>query len=221
VVEVKVGQLTQDRHGSVDDVFQDGELIIDLGCGDGRWLDAIGSRYRKAIGVDIVGAPNGDRSETSTGWEFIQTDLDLGLPFDDAMADAIRANQVIEHVREPAAFLTEARRVLRPGGLLVITTPNVRYVRHLVRLVVLGRGPMTSSHPPGESTAWDDGHLHYLTPGDLRRIARKAGFQQVRVSALVAQTGRFRPLRRVLGRLSNLGPVREFLSGNMILVARR
>ena len=137
------------------------------------------------------------------------------------MADAIRANQVIEHVREPGAFLAEARRVLRPGGLLVITTPNVRYVRHLARLVLLGRGPMTSAHPPGESSAWDDGHLHYLTPGDLGRIARGAGFTHVRVSALVAQSGRFRPLRRILGRLSSLAPVREFLSGNMILVARR
>jgi hypothetical protein len=104
---------------------------------------------------------------------------------------------------------------------LVVTTPNVRYVRHLVRLVILGRGPMTSSHPPGGSIAWDDGHLHYLTPGDLKRIALQAGFEHPRVSALVSQSGGLRPLRRILGKLSSLAPVREFLSGNMILVARR
>jgi methionine biosynthesis protein MetW len=209
----------QEREVEGDDLFQGGDLIIDLGCGDGRWLDAIGHRYRKAIGVDIMGDEG--RSNPNTGWDFIQADLDQGLPFDDEMADVIRANQVIEHVREPGLFLTGAYRVLRPGGLLVVTTPNIRYVRHLARLVLLGRGPMTSSHPPGAASAWDDGHLHYLTPGDLRRIAREAGFERVRVSALIASSGRFRPLRQILRRLSSMAPVREFFSGNMILIARR
>jgi SAM-dependent methyltransferase len=211
---------TRKRRIEVDGLFRGGDVIIDLGCGDGRWLDAIAPRYRRAIGVDIIGSRM-DGQTAGADWEFIQADLDLGLPFDDGIADVIRANQVIEHVREPGEFLAGARRVLRPGGLLVVTTPNVRYVRHLARLVFLGRGPMTSSHPPGTASAWDDGHLHYLTPGDLRRIAAQAGFGQVRVSALVAPSGRFGPLRRVLRRLSTVAPIREFFSGNMILVARR
>src|SRR6476620_6236776 len=110
---------TREREVEGEDLFQGGDLIIDLGCGDGRWLDVIGRRYRKAIGVDIVGAPSDGQSDASPGWEFIQADLDRGLPFDDEMADVIRANQVIEHVREPAQFLAGAHRVLRPGGLLV------------------------------------------------------------------------------------------------------
>jgi hypothetical protein len=80
---------------------------------------------------------------------------------------------------------------------------------------------MTSAHLPEAASAWDDGHLHYLTPGDLRRIAHQAGFEQVRVSALVAQAGRFKPLRRVTRRFASVAPIREFFSGNMILVARR
>ena len=203
----------------VDDLFAGGDLLIDLGCGDGRWLDAVASRYRTAIGADITELRRDD--PIGSGWKFIQADLDREFPFDDEIADAIRANQVIEHVREPVAFVAAARRVLRPGGLLVVTTPNVRYVRHLLRLVVLGRGPMTSSHAPGETSAWDDGHLHYLTPGDLRRIASRAGFSEIQVSALVAPAGRFQPLRQVLRRLSGQALVREFFSGNMILVARR
>jgi SAM-dependent methyltransferase len=211
----------QERWQGVDDLFQGGDVIIDLGCGDGGWLDAIAPRYRRAIGIDIIGPQIGHQTAGANGWEFIQADLDLGLPLDDEIADVIRANQVIEHVREPGEFLAGARRVLRPGGLLVVTTPNVRYVRHLARLVFLGHGPMTSSHPPGAASAWDDGHLHYLTPGDLRRIAHQAGFGQVRVSALIAPSGRFRLLRGVLRRLSGVAPIREFFSGNMILVARR
>jgi SAM-dependent methyltransferase len=212
---------TQRRWQGVDDLFPGGDVIVDLGCGDGRWLDAIAPRYRRAIGVDIIGPPIRGRVAGAGDWEFVQADFDQGLPFDDEIADVIRANQVIEHVREPGEFLADAHRMLRPGGLLVVTTPNVRYVRHLVRLVLLGRGPMTSSHPPGATSSWDDGHVHYLTPGNLRRIADRVGFRQVRVSALIAPTGRFRPLRRVLRRLSPVAPIRESFSGNMILVARR
>jgi SAM-dependent methyltransferase len=203
------------RLGGVDELFRGGELVIDLGCGDGRWLDKIGPRYRTAIGVDRIANPG------SAGWQYVQADIDAGLPFDDAVADAVRANQVIEHIREPVAFLAEARRTLRPGGLLVVTTPNVRALRHILRLAVQGRGPMTSAHEPGASSGWDDGHLHYFTPGDLVRIARSAGFASPQVSALISPTGRFKAIRGLLSRMSGTALVREFLSGNILLIARR
>jgi len=207
--------------GNVDALFRGGELIVDLGCGDGSWLDRIAPRYRTAIGVDINRAPIDERPSGPDDWQFIHADLDAALPFDDGVADAVRANQVIEHVREPAALLTEARRILRPGGLLVVTTPNVRYVSHLIRLIVLGRGPMTSAHEPGASHAWDDGHCHYFTPGDLRRIARSSGFESIGMAALIAPTGRLQLIRPILMRLSAAAPIREFLSGNTLMVAHR
>jgi SAM-dependent methyltransferase len=202
-------------------MFTGGKLVIDLGCGDGTWLDMVGPRYGHAIGVDISRSAFERRSTLPSEWEFRQHDLDQGLPFDDGLADAIHANQVIEHIREPVKFLAEVHRVLRPGGMLVVTTPNVRSVRHLVRLAVLGRGPMTSTHEPNPARAWDDGHLHYFTPGDVRRIAHTAGFEAVRVSALVAPTGRLQQVRPFLARHAAAAPIREFISGNILLVARR
>jgi SAM-dependent methyltransferase len=92
---------TRERWVGADDLFRGGDVIIDLGCGDGSWLDAIAPRYRRAIGVDIIGPENGRQATGAGGWQFIEADLDLGLPFD----DVIRANQVIEHVREPLEFL--------------------------------------------------------------------------------------------------------------------
>jgi SAM-dependent methyltransferase len=195
--------------------------VIDLGCGDGSWLDEVGSRYRTAFGLDINRQPIDEREIGPAGWQFIEADLDARLPFDDGVADGIHANQVIEHIHEPVRFLTEAHRTLRPGGLLVVTTPNVRAVRHILRLILQGRGPMTSAHEPGSSSAWDDGHLHYFTPGDLVRIARAAGFGSPQVFALIAPTGRFGSVRPFLSRLSRTAPVREFVSGNTLLIARR
>jgi SAM-dependent methyltransferase len=201
-------------------LFSGGDLVIDLGCGDGSWLDAVAPKYKAAVGVDIDRVAFESRGRAPNAWTFLQADLDKGLPFKDATADAIRANQVIEHVREPGRFLAEAQRVLRPGGLLVVTTPNVRQIRHLIRLVIFGRGPMTSAHDC-PTRAWDDGHLHYLTPGDLGRIARDAAFSSVRVEALISPIGQFRIVRPVVARLAGWPAVREFLSGNALLIARR
>jgi SAM-dependent methyltransferase len=205
---------------TVDELFVGGDLVLDLGCGDGSWLDTIGPRYRSAIGIDISRDGMDSRTGDAPSWRFIKADLGEGLPFENGIADAIRANQVIEHVRDPRALAVEAHRVLRPGGLLFLTTPNIRYVRHLVRLALFGRGPMTSAHVPGPSREWDDGHLHYFTPGDLRRIVFAAGFSSILVSGLIAPTGRLQVLRPIAATLSGYAPIREFLSGNTLLVAR-
>lgn len=205
----------------VDEMFVGGDLVVDLGCGDGTWLDVVGRRYRSAIGIDVDRSRFDANHPTPADWKFVEADLDAGLPVEDGVADAVRANQVIEHVREPGDFLREAYRVLRPGGLLVVATPNVRYVRHLARLVILGRGPKTSAHEPSPDRAWDDGHLHYFTPRDLRVVARSAGFESIRVSGLIARSGRYQPIRPIASALSGFFPVREFFSGNTLLVARR
>lgn len=203
-----------------DELFVGGDLVLDLGCGDGSWLDTIGPRYRSAIGIDISRHAVESRAGEAPSWRFIEADLGGGLPFEDGVADAIRANQVIEHVRDPRALAVEAHRVLRPGGLLLLTTPNIRYLKHLVRLVLLGRGPMTSAHLPGPSREWDDGHMHYFTPGDLRRIVASAGFNSIHLSGLIAPTGRLQSFRPMAAAVSGYAPVRDFLSGNTLLTAR-
>src|SRR6185369_10631714 len=58
-------------------------------------------------------------------YEFKQCDLGVGIPLADESVDIVHAAEVIEHLVNPDLLLTEAARVLRPGGHAVITTPNL------------------------------------------------------------------------------------------------
>lgn len=191
--------------------------LVDLGCGDGAWLDD--NPAPEAIGIDI--AAGGATTPPERSWAFISADLDEGIPLDDDWADAVRANQVIEHIRNPVRFLSEVLRVLRPSGAFVATTPNIRYARHLARLALLGEGPMTSGRAERTAASWDDGHIHFFTARDLEWLAKTTGFRRYRTEALVDLGGRLRPVRRFLDRRRGHGPVKAYLSGNLLLIARK
>ena len=197
-----------------------GGTLLDLGCGDGGMLDTVAPRYASAIGIDIDDEPIA-RREAAPRWQFIAHDLDTGIPLEASTVDVVHANQVIEHVRNPLFFCSEAHRVLKPGGTLILATPNIRYLRHLFRLIVRGWGPMTSTERPRSLASWDDGHLHYFTPGDLEWIARTAGFDAVGTLALVDTTGSARLLRMAVATCGRWRLVKAFLSGNALLIARR
>lgn len=125
----------------VAQLFRGGDVIVDVGCGDGNALDAIAGRYRIALGMDISKQRMAARTEPRRGWAFALVDLNGGIPLSSETVDAVHANQVIEHLGNPLHFAAEALRVLRPRGILVLTTPNVRYLPHVWRLVVKGSGP--------------------------------------------------------------------------------
>lgn len=191
--------------------------LVDLGCGNGWWLDQ--HPAAEAIGIDIASGttpPPADRS-----WTFISANLDHGIPIGDEWADAVRANQVIEHISNPVRFFKEVHRVLRPRGIFVATTPNIRYVKHLAKLALIGQGPMTSGGEERTETSWDDGHIHFFTARDLEWLAETTGFGDYRTEALVDLDGRARTARRILDRLRARGVVKGVMTGNLLLIARK
>lgn len=85
--------------------------LLDIGCGGKK-------QYPSAIGVDQFAAPGVD----------VITDLERGLPFDDATFDHVFAIHVLEHVRDLLALMADLHRVLRPSGVLHVLTPDWRHV---------------------------------------------------------------------------------------------
>lgn len=202
---------------SVDAHLRGADRLVDLGCGDGSWLDQ--HPATEAIGIDITEAPKRQRSDRN--WTFLSADLDDGIGLEDGWADAVRANQVIEHIRNPIRFLNEVHRILRPDGVFVATTPNIRYARHLAKLALLGEGPMTSGDAARTEASWDDGHIHFFTARDLEWLAKATGFSHYHTEALVDQHGGLRPVRRILDRLRHHTIVKGFFTGNLVLIARK
>jgi ubiquinone/menaquinone biosynthesis C-methylase UbiE len=93
--------------------------VMDIGCGAG-----LGSSMLESHGHAVVPVDFDDRARA-----LVRADA-LQLPFKDETFDAIVTFETIEHVPDGHLFLQEMRRVLRPGGTIVISTPNIRFTSH-------------------------------------------------------------------------------------------
>jgi methionine biosynthesis protein MetW len=195
-----------------------GHRVVDLGCGSGQLLSDLFGQFEQRIGLDVSRRRLEQMASGQTdGWEFREADLNGLFPLEDESVDAAVANQVIEHILDPVKFAREIHRVLRPGGRCVITTPNIRYLKNIARMLFMGYGPRTAGGNILDGV-WDDGHIHYFTHRDLREIFAQVGFRRIESSALIDLRGAGH-LRFMMDRQAARWPIREFLSGNILLWA--
>ena len=108
----------------------EGPGVLDIGCSQGIASILLAREGKRVIGVDIQAASIEFAEERRSGEEQLVRDrlrfavAEAGdLPFGDASFDTVLLGEVLEHLIDFGAALTEARRVLRPGGQLVITSP--------------------------------------------------------------------------------------------------
>jgi SAM-dependent methyltransferase len=102
-----------------------GKHVLDAGCGTGYGSAFLGESARNVLGIDVSGeAIDYARARYGGGnVEFVVGDLQQ-LERGDAEFDAVVAFEVIEHLPHPDRFVAEARRVLKPDGVLVVSTPR-------------------------------------------------------------------------------------------------
>jgi len=193
-----------------------GNRFVELGCGNGIIISKIAHQYQESIGIDIVDRDL-NSSQTNGNWKYIKADLNDSFPLDDSWANCIVANQVIEHVYNPFHFARESYRCLASGGRLVVTTPNIRYIKNLWWLLTSGYGPKTAGGNTLDGE-WDDGHIHYFTHKDLFELFQNAGFAKVYSRALI-DIDRPSLFRKILNKYSHHRSIGEFLSGNILLIA--
>jgi len=103
--------------------FVVGKEVLDIACGEGYGAAALRrAGARRIVGVDI------SKEACEHAAEKYGLDARVGdgqsIPLDSASVDVIVSFETIEHVAEPGLFLEECRRILRPGGRLIISTPN-------------------------------------------------------------------------------------------------
>jgi SAM-dependent methyltransferase len=114
--------------------------FLDLGCGDGdgtlRLAEKIGTPDMH--GVEIVA--KAAHVARGKGIKVVEADLNCPLPLPAASFDVIHANQVIEHLYDTDCFVSEIRRLLRPGGYAIVSTNNLASL-HNIAALLLGRQP--------------------------------------------------------------------------------
>ena len=149
-----------------------GERVLDLGCGAGHFLSLLLGRGAEPVGVELSARALERAREREPGAETHLLAADGSLPLAHASIDLVWCSEVIEHVPDVGALLAEVRRVLRPGGRLLVTTPAHGRVKGA--LVALTR---FDSHfdPLGQ-------HVRFFTPASLRRSLEAARLEVVGVS---------------------------------------
>ena len=107
--------------------FAEGAIVLDAGCGTGYGAAEL-SRASKVVGVDASAeaVEHARRYFSGASVHFLPAACE-SLPFADGSFDLVLAFEVIEHLERWQDFLAEAHRVLRPSGLLLVSTPNKTY----------------------------------------------------------------------------------------------
>jgi SAM-dependent methyltransferase len=107
--------------------LQPGERVLDLGCGAGRFVAALRQAGADAIGVDLAEGALERARRNVPGADFSTTTETIP----DSSVDLVWCSEVIEHVPDTAVLLSEARRVLKTGGRILVTTPSYDLPRRL------------------------------------------------------------------------------------------
>lgn len=159
-------------------------VVLDIPCGEGAFLERLRELGLDGRGADIVNrlAPLGVRAP------FTAADMNAPLPFADAGFDAVVCIDGIEHLERPFDFVRECRRVLRPGGVLIVSTPNISALRSRWRWLLTGfhnkgKVPLDEQAP----NPWH--HVNLFAFPALRYLLHRHG---LRITAVA--TNRVKPI---------------------------
>ena len=199
-----------------------GGSLLDLGTSTGDFTVRVAERIgaTRVAGIEFI--EEHAAAARSLGIEMAAADLDEGFPFADGEFDTVHANQVIEHVRRTDRFLREIRRILAPGGVVLISTNNLSSWHNILSLA-LGFQPAPAhvsdevivGNPlnPHHGRAHEDlgrPHLRLFTGRALTELCAYHGLERS-----VLRTMGYYPLPPTLGRpLARLDPLHgAFLTG--------
>jgi len=151
-----------------------GERVLDLGCGAGRFIAALREAGADPVGVELAQAALERARHNVPGADLRLVAPDGSLPLPHGEFDVVWCSEVLEHVPDTVAFLTEARRVLKRGGRLLVTVPDHGPLRRV--LLALTRHD-AHFDPLGQ-------HVRFYTRRSLTRALAATGFTQVRLEPL-------------------------------------
>ncbi len=144
--------------------------ILDVPTGEGALSEKLVAMGYKVVAGDIA------QDYVAQGGAFVQLNMDASLPFLDNSFDYVACVEGIEHIENPYQLTREFARILRPGGVLVLSTPNILCIRSRIRFFFASHHKLFKDIRPG----W---HLTPPSYRELKYALTKAGFTLEQLSA--------------------------------------
>jgi len=150
--------------------------LMDIGCGDGYAASCYAEAGYSAVGFDVSAD---DVSQARARYPHLRFEVASVYDADlferlSAPVDAVVALEVVEHLVQPKKLFEQSRRLLKDGGILILSTPYHGYGKNLA-LSLLG------SWDQHHSVSWDGGHIKFFSKRSLAAMAREAGFRNLRL----------------------------------------
>jgi 2-polyprenyl-3-methyl-5-hydroxy-6-metoxy-1,4-benzoquinol methylase len=165
--------------------------LVDVGCSRGQFVQYAGEAGFRAEGVEP--APTIAKAAQDAGLN-VHTGLLEEVAFPDASFDVASLFEVVEHLREPGPLVAECARILKPGGVLLISTGNAdSWTATFMR-----------ERWDYFQMAQDGGHVSFFNPQSLTLLAQRAGFGLARMETARVkfhERSQTTPTRYVMGKL--------------------
>lgn len=146
--------------------------ILEVGCGDASFTAELRRFSDRVTAIDISPEQIALNAQKHPGIDFAAHDVAEPLPFAADRFDAIWCSEVLEHLFDPAFALREMYRVLKPGGLVLITVPYHGLFKNLCIALFKWDHHFDPEYP----------HTRFFTKNTLGRLAAKAGFLQAEMT---------------------------------------
>lgn len=188
------------------------DRVLDIGCGQGKaigWLKNL-ERCRWAAGIELdEDAAEQARSKLDL---VVAGDVEaIDFPFEPGSFDAVLCLDVLEHMRDPWRLMGRIVAQLKPGGVFLASIPNVRNIRVLLPLVLMGRWQYE------DEGILDSSHLRFFTRQSVVDLIESSGLRIERMFGSGIQRGS----KAHVANLLTLGLLHAFLEVQYVVLARK
>jgi len=174
-LDEKVAEIFEKAFGE----FSEKPLLVDVGCGRAEFAAFLNLRWRDRaslqsdawnyVGIEPSAEQLKQRDIPMMGLGFLQATAEQ-IPFSDLLANGVLLKEAIDHCYDPAKVFQEAKRLLKPGGVLVVTVTNDKsYFKRLLPVI-------NKAHKDKQTD-----HLFFFGPDELKKLAEEAKFDRVSV----------------------------------------
>jgi SAM-dependent methyltransferase len=189
-------QLSKYLYSQILGLLPQGGEVLDVGCSFGVFLNQLRQSGRLPTGIEL----SSNAAEVARKQGFTVHSEPIGPYLEEARFRSVTLLNVIEHVHSPLEVCRQILRILEPGGMVAMATPNTSVPLPVIDAYLrisggreLGRFPRAISqiHPPN--------HLYFYTPATFKDLLEKAGFCDVRIqnAAPILNKGITRTLAKI------------------------